>query len=262
MTEEDALTLVVANDLSELERVGRALEAFSRRHHLSAGDVSAINLAADEILTNVILYAFDDREKHDIRVRASLDGGALSLVIEDDGRPFDPSALPAPRIDATLEERPVGGLGIHIARRLMHEMSYARRDGRNVLTLRRRLTADEPTTTSQLCAEPRIEEAEEQDTIVFVLAGRLDFNGAALLENGVRRRLDSGNERFLFDCGDLESLSSAGLRVLLIAAKESAAVALAAARPGIAETIEIAGLAGLLPCYETRAEALAALAAA
>lgn len=257
------LTLLVPNDLAELERVGRDLEEFGREHGLSAADVSAVNLAVDEILTNIILYAFPRREDHEVQINVRLEDDTLTLEFEDSGRPFDPVGMPEPDLEATLEDRPVGGLGIHIVRRLVDDMSYRRDEDRNVLTLTRRLTAGEPGAVSPPRDEALIGEVEIDGAIVFSVAGRLDAHAAVSLEDLLRDRLEAGAKYFIFDCSELDSLSSAGLRVLLIAAKESGAagggVALAAPRTGISETIEIAGLSKLLPSHPTRAEALAAV---
>jgi anti-anti-sigma factor len=258
------ILLLVRKDLSELERVSRELEDFGQRHGLSAADLTAILLATDEILTNITLYAFADHKDHQASVRAEIDGNTLKLEIEDDGPAFDPCAVPAPATDVDLEERMVGGLGIHIVRRLMDEMSYRRKDDRNLLTLKLHLRAGAPAAASATRAKARISETDEGGAVTFTVAGHLDAHGATLLEEKLRRRLASGSRYFVFDCDELDSLSSAGLRVLLIAAKESAAaggaVALASPRTGISETIEIAALSTLLPIYETRAQALAAVA--
>lgn len=259
----ETLTLVVPNDLSELERVSHELEEFGREHGLSATDVSAVNLAVDEILTNIILYAFPRREDHQVELRVRLEKDMLTVEFEDSGRPFDPLSVPEPELEAALEDRPVGGLGIHIVRRLMEDMSYRRHDNRNVLTLTRHLTPGEPGAVSPPRDEATIGEEEIDGAIVFRVAGRLDAHAAVSLEDRLRDRLEAGARCFVFDCGELDSLSSAGLRVLLIAAKESRAagggVALAAPRAGISETIDIAGLSKLLPSFATRAEALAAM---
>jgi len=259
------LKLLVPNDLAELERVSRELEEFGREHDLSAADVLALNLAVDEVLTNIILYAFPRREDHEVELAVRIEENTLTVEFADSGRPFDPSSVPAPELDAALEDRPVGGLGLHIVRRLFDDMSYEREDDRNVLTLRRRLTPGEPAAATSPREEALIGEADIGGTIVFDVAGRLDAHAAVSLEERLRGRLEAGARYFVFDCSELDSLSSAGLRVLLIAAKESAAagggVALAAPRRGISETIEIAGLSGLLPSYPSRAEALMAVAA-
>ena len=67
----------------------------------------------------------------------ALEGDELTIRVEDDGRAFDPLQAPPPDLDLPLEERPVGGLGIHIVRSVMDAVEYQRRGGRNVLTMRK-----------------------------------------------------------------------------------------------------------------------------
>ncbi len=128
-------TITLKNQLSELERVSRLVEAFGERQGLPAKLTFELNLALDEILTNVISYAYDDDRAHDIRVRLSLAGSELAVEVEDDGRAFDPLAVPAPKVDAPAEERPVGGLGIHLVRKLMDGLEYRRRQDKNLLLM-------------------------------------------------------------------------------------------------------------------------------
>jgi len=264
--ESGDLQLKISNELSELERVSRELERLGRERGVSTSDVSAVGLAVDEILTNVVSYAYPFGESNEVEIRARVDDDSFTVEVEDGGSPFDPTQAPEPKLHGRLEDRPVGGLGIHIVRRLVDSMSYRRRDGRNVLTLTKHLTPD---TGSAGPLPPEtifpIRETDEHGIVTFGLAGRLGTGTSALLERRLRARLAAGTRRFVFDCTRLESLSSAGVRVLLIAAKEAAAkgegggVILASPNAGIARTIEIAGLSRLLPSYPSRDEALAAL---
>ncbi len=70
-----------------------------------------------------------------------LDNGVVALCLEDDGLAFDPLAAPMPDTDAALEDRPIGGLGIYLLREMMDELEYVQVEGRNRLTLRKRLSA-------------------------------------------------------------------------------------------------------------------------
>lgn len=100
-----------------------------------------INLVLEELVTNVINYAYPSTEEHSFSVTADGEaGGVLTLQIIDDGVPFDP-LNEAPEVDVTLgvEERPVGGLGIFIVKQIMDEVSYSRTDGKNILTLQKNL---------------------------------------------------------------------------------------------------------------------------
>jgi anti-sigma regulatory factor (Ser/Thr protein kinase) len=127
----------VKNRLSELERAGRLLAEFGARHHVPVETTFACDLALGEVLANVISYAYDDGREHEIEVRLSVTGGQVVLEVEDDGRPFDPLAVPPPRLDAPLAERPVGGLGLHLVRSVMDGVEHHRRHGRNLLVLRK-----------------------------------------------------------------------------------------------------------------------------
>ena len=133
------LTVRLANRLAEIERLASVVEAFTAKHHLPDAVAFAFNLSLDELVTNVILYAFPDVQEHAIDVRLRLDAGVLHAEIIDEGRPFDPLSVPPPNLDAPIEERRIGGLGLHIVRQMMDTIEYAREDGRNVLRLSKRV---------------------------------------------------------------------------------------------------------------------------
>lgn len=139
------LHLRVRNDTGELARVAAALETFGAEHGLGAKDVFDVTLALDEILTNVIWYAFESGAEREIDVRLGLADGELRIEVEDGGRAFDPLSVPA--VDLALErpaeEREVGGLGMHLVRHAMHALEYRREMDRNILTMRRRVSRRE-----------------------------------------------------------------------------------------------------------------------
>ena len=130
------LTLTLKNDLSELARSAEAIEAHGESHGWPMKWIMNLNLSLDELLTNVISYGYRDDEEHEIRVTLTEEEGSLAVVLEDDGIPFDPfSDAPVPDIGADVEERPIGGLGVHFVKSLMDEVAYERRDDRNRITL-------------------------------------------------------------------------------------------------------------------------------
>jgi anti-anti-sigma factor len=259
----DQLELHVRNEISELERVSRALEEFGRHVALTPAEISSIGLAVDELLTNVVSYAFDDGRQHDVRLQVKRDEQGLTIVLDDDGKAFNPLDVPEPTLDTPIENRAIGGLGIHIVRRIVDYMSYERHDGRNVLILRKRLGAKPRVPSRPNERAVAVVESVERGVVFFTVSGRLGARAAASLEQGLRARLRTGANRYVFDCTGLDSLSSAGLRVLLIAAKEATrrggGVALAGPKPSISQTIMIAGLSALLPGFRGRAQAVAAL---
>ena len=139
MAEVLAVTLV--NQRSEIERLSRFVDAFGETNHLSPDLTFAMNLALDEVLTNIIIHGHDDQREHAISVRLVLERDALEAHIEDDGRPFNPLDAPPVDLDAVVENRPIGGLGIHIVRSTMDVLEYRREGDRNVLMMRKRTGA-------------------------------------------------------------------------------------------------------------------------
>ena len=139
---EDALSFAVSNTLSEVPRAAEQVGAFCRDRNIAAPIAYKFGLALDETLTNIISYAFPDGRRHTIEIRVEHSDGYLTAVVSDDGAPFDPLSQPAPDIQAPVEQRKIGGLGIHLLRKLMDRADYQRRDGRNILTFR--IRTDDP----------------------------------------------------------------------------------------------------------------------
>ena len=131
--------MTIASRLSEVERLASAIETFGGAHGLHEDVIFAFNLALDEVLTNTMSYGYEDVGAHDIHVRLRVRAGVVQAEVEDDGRAFNPLDVPPPNLDVPLEERPVGGLGLHIVRALMDDVEYRRDGTRNILTLRKRL---------------------------------------------------------------------------------------------------------------------------
>ena len=133
--------LALGNDLSELERLGALVADLGVRCAWPAGIAHELELALDEIVTNVISYAYDDDGRHEILVRFAASADCVSVDVEDDGRPFDPTTAPAPAIDATIDDRPIGGLGWHLVRSVVDTLAYRREGRRNIVTITKRLAA-------------------------------------------------------------------------------------------------------------------------
>ncbi len=134
---DGVLELSLVNDLREIGAAAEKIDAFCEAQGISAQIAYAVNLSIDEILTNTISYGYDDDAEHRIDLTFRVDGETLVVVIVDDGGPFDSSTEREPDVDATLEERALGGLGIFLVQQMMDEMTYERADDRNVITLRK-----------------------------------------------------------------------------------------------------------------------------
>ncbi|MGE0043716.1 MAG: ATP-binding protein [Vicinamibacterales bacterium] len=139
---EPVTVLTLRNDLSELPRITDAVEALAERHQLTSPTVMAVNLAIEEVFTNVVSYGFDEPGEHTIELALAVRDGSVLATVADGGRPHDPLQQDDPDVDVPLEERKIGGLGVMLVRELMDEVTYARRDGRNVLSMRKRVVAE------------------------------------------------------------------------------------------------------------------------
>ena len=130
------LTLTLKNDLSELIRCAEAIEAHGESQGWSMKWIMNVNLSLDELITNIISYGYRDDGEHEIHATLTEREGSLVVVLEDDGHEFDPfSEAPEPDLEAGVEERRIGGLGVHFVKSLMDEVAYERRDGCNRITL-------------------------------------------------------------------------------------------------------------------------------
>jgi serine/threonine-protein kinase RsbW len=133
---EKTLSVRIANDPAELARLAEQVGDFLAGHAAPPGAAYKVGLALEELVTNTIKYGYDDRDRHEIEVFLAWEPPQLVLRLEDDGHPFDPLAAPAPDTDAPLEARSVGGLGIHLVRRMADAFTYRRAGNRNRLELR------------------------------------------------------------------------------------------------------------------------------
>lgn len=128
------------NDPSEARQIGNWVSDFARRAGLSKEVQNAIDLSLVEWITNVISHAYEDSYEHWITVRFQKHDTEVRVEIEDDGREFDPLTLPPADTSAPLETRAIGGLGVHMMRKLMDTVLYRRGNGRNILTLVKRVS--------------------------------------------------------------------------------------------------------------------------
>jgi serine/threonine-protein kinase RsbW len=130
------LSLTLRNHTSEIGRLVDRIDAFGAEAGLPPDVTFRLALSLDEIVSNVIRHGLDDNAEHQILVTLDVADGRVTATVADDGVPFDPRDAPLPNLDAPLEERLAGGLGMHLVRETMDEIDYRRENGRNVLTVR------------------------------------------------------------------------------------------------------------------------------
>jgi serine/threonine-protein kinase RsbW len=128
------------NDLSELEALSKHLNKFGRLTGLSETCITDVNICLDELFTNIVSYGFEDDLAHTIRFAMNLDNQVLTLSIEDEGVPFNPLEKKDPEVPADLIDVRIGGLGIHIVRKLMDDIRYKRKQGKNKLTMKKSIS--------------------------------------------------------------------------------------------------------------------------
>jgi serine/threonine-protein kinase RsbW len=134
---EDRLFLTLRSTLTEIERLSREFCQFADRHGLTPEVRHHVNLALEEIVTNVICHGFKNHEGESITVEVAVAPGELTARVEDAAPAFNPLQLAPPDVTGPLEQRRPGGLGIYLAKKLLDGLEYSRIDGKNRLELRK-----------------------------------------------------------------------------------------------------------------------------
>ena len=127
--------LTLFNDIRQISLLAGFMDRIREENNLDPGLATRINLALEEAVTNVIMYAYPEGSKEKINLEAVREGNTLRFTLADRGRVFDPTAAPKANISASVEDRPIGGLGIHLVRTIMDSVTYRRAEGKNVLTM-------------------------------------------------------------------------------------------------------------------------------
>jgi anti-anti-sigma factor len=249
----ETISANLKNQFAEIGRLHQIVTEMGERHHVSPKDTFAVNLSLEEIVANVISYGHDDSDDHDIVVRLALADGQWTIEVEDDGRPFDPLDVPTPDLAQPLEERSVGGLGIHLVRNMMDGMEYRRDGGKNRLVMKKRIA-------EQGGAMLEVTHEKLGGIVAVRIKGRLDVGSAKRLEDHLQALMNEGENRLVVDFSELDYISSSGLHVLLLAAIRAkdarGGVALCGMRDHIRAVFDIAGFSHVFPIYGSQDEAL------
>ena len=135
----------VGADPAGVAEVNAAFAGFADRHALPVTARRSLNVSLDELLANTVSHGRTGSDPCSITVEVELDQEHVSATITDDGPPFDPFAMDAPDTTLSVEERPIGGLGIHLVEQLMDRVSYERREGHNIVVLVKELVNGQDT---------------------------------------------------------------------------------------------------------------------
>jgi anti-sigma regulatory factor (Ser/Thr protein kinase) len=129
------VTVRIENNLSEIANVHEKLDDFAKKFGVPLATARTFHTIFDDLLDNVISYGFNDEQRHFIDISLKLTASGLTVSIVDDGVPFNPLAETAPDTTLSIEDRPIGRLGIHIVVNMVDEIRYQRTADKNVLTL-------------------------------------------------------------------------------------------------------------------------------
>ncbi len=132
-------SLSLPNDVQTVPQLAEFVSDVCQQVHLDEMATMQVNLAVEEAVVNVMNYAYPQGMVGIVLIEAAANDERLKFVITDSGMPFDPTTRPQVDTSLSVDERPIGGLGIHLMRQYMDSMNYERIGGQNVLTLRKDL---------------------------------------------------------------------------------------------------------------------------
>ena len=136
---EGTYSFKLKNTLAELDSLCRNLEKYGNSIGLTHKCIFQLNLALDELFTNIVSYAYKDKNTHWIKISLSHANNTLVICVEDSGAPFDPVSIEIPHPNTTIEDCRIGGLGLHLLRKMMDDIAYERHRGKNIITMKKNI---------------------------------------------------------------------------------------------------------------------------
>jgi anti-sigma regulatory factor (Ser/Thr protein kinase) len=130
------LETTISSKAGDLKAVRDMVAVLERERDLPPGLVFDLYVVLDEVISNILKYAYGDEAAHEIHIKLSATDAAVEIAIEDDGRAYDPFAIAVPDLSLPLAERTIGGLGLHFVRHLTDDVKYKREDNHNYLFLK------------------------------------------------------------------------------------------------------------------------------
>lgn len=132
-------SIIIENKISEIGKVVELIEIIGHEQKIALKVIFDITLSLDELLTNVISYAYEDMVKHQIEVNIIAENSWVTINLIDDGKPFNPLEIDSPNVDKDLDDIAIGGLGIHLVKNKIDELAYKRLGNKNILTLKKKI---------------------------------------------------------------------------------------------------------------------------
>jgi anti-sigma regulatory factor (Ser/Thr protein kinase) len=129
----------ISNRLDEMPAIVTMVEDFGVKHNIPGNVINDLNLVLDEVLNNIISYGYSKGATGRIMVRLNYQPGEISAEIHDDGKPFDPLQVAPSDMIGTVQDRRLGGVGLHFMRELMDNIAYAYVGNENRLVIKKRI---------------------------------------------------------------------------------------------------------------------------
>lgn len=131
----ETVSFEVRNRIADLDELHRKVETFAETCGMPMKCTFEVSLVLEELFNNIISYGFDGNGEHPIRFTLSIDDNLLTMRIEDTGAPFNPVKATDPDVKCPLMDREIGGLGVHLVKKLSNRMTYERTGTKNILTI-------------------------------------------------------------------------------------------------------------------------------
>ena len=253
-------SITITNRVPEIRRAMDFLDGFLEQHPVPDAVAMELHVIVDEVLSNVIRHGYEDDRLHEIGLALARSAQEITLEVDDDGRPFDPTAAPPQPSGWRRGQIHVGGLGLVFMRELSDSVSYRRDGTRNRLTIRRRLP--EPSGRAAATGELALSETQDGGIRILETEGRLDSTNAWAMKDRLLAMIEDGARRVIVDVSRTGYVGSAGFWALLLIDRALKArrggLALCGVRGEFARALEQGGFTSLLRVYASRAEALEA----
>jgi len=132
-------TVRITNQRDQVDTVRKFFDDYSKENKLTEKTVHDIQMALDELLTNIVNYGYEDSDEHKIDVRFGINDDAVRVEIIDDSKPYNILEQENPDISLSVEDKPIGGLGIFLIKKLMSNVDYYTKEGKNHLVMTKEL---------------------------------------------------------------------------------------------------------------------------
>jgi anti-anti-sigma factor len=247
--------------IAETSRVADHVESFGRDQRIASSAVNNMNVALDEVISNIVRHGGEKARAHLIDIRVGLAGGWFFAEVRDRGVPFDPVAYVAPESRGGAARSP-GGLGLVFVRALMDEVRYTREGASNVLFLAKSVSGAGPAETPPF---EIVASRPDAQTAVLALRGVLVGATQAKLRERLDALIDAGTLCIVVDLAEAAHIASGGFWALLATRRRldelRGRMVLCGLQPAARRLFQISGLLGEFTFAPDRDAALRALRA-